>query len=108
MKNDPIENNKKYPQGHFLGLWTGLGVAFFAGIGVPISIALDNFAFVGIGPAIGIAIGISIGQALENKYEKEGKIRPLTASEKRRRKVLFWTLVGILLLGIAALLITIF
>ena len=107
MKNAGEGDNKKYPQGHFIGLWTGMGVAFFAGIGVPLSIAVDNFAFIGIGPAIGIAIGISIGQAMENKYEKEGKIRPLNAAEKRRRKVLFWTMVGILLLGIAALLIMI-
>ena len=52
------EKNKKYPEGHFLGMWMGIGIAIFTGVGVPISIATKNLGLIGIGPAIGIAFGL--------------------------------------------------
>jgi len=66
-----MENKENiYPEGHFLGLWMGIG----------------DPGFIGIGPAIGISFGLAIGQAIENKHKQEGKIRPLTESEIKRRK----------------------
>lgn len=85
----------KYPEGHFMGLWTALGIP----LGMPIGIALGNIA---LGPAIGVGMGVAIGAAVEAKYRKEGKIRPLTKDEeKMRRKALMWG-VGFLLLGMIA------
>jgi hypothetical protein len=94
------EKNEKYPEGHFVGLWTGLGIAIFSGIGIPLSIISDNLAFIGIGPAMGTAIGVAIGQALEEKYQREGKIRPLTEAEKKRKRIAIAAGVSILVFGL--------
>ena len=77
---------KQYPEGHFVGMWMGIGIAIFSLIGIPLSIVTDNPGFIGIGPAIGVAFGLSIGQSIENKYKQDGKIRPLTESEIKIRK----------------------
>jgi len=50
------ENNKEYPEGHFVGMWMGIGVAIFSGLGIPLSIATGNPGLIGIGPAIGVAL----------------------------------------------------
>lgn len=72
-------NNQKYPKGHFIAQGLVIGIP----IGIPIGLAIGNIA---LGPAIGVGIGIIIGKILEDKYEKEGKIRHLTKEEKVRRK----------------------
>lgn len=90
----------KYPKGHFLELWTGIGIAVFSGIGIPLALITDNLALIGIGPAIGVAVGISIGESLEQKYLKEGKIRPMTEEEKEKGKILGLSALALLLLGI--------
>jgi hypothetical protein len=54
----------------------------------------------GIGPALGVAFGLSIGQAVENKYKKENRIRPLTEKEKKRRNVAVMAGLAILALGV--------
>ena len=99
-----MTEEKRYPEGHFIGMWTGIGIAMFSGIGVPISIATKNYAFMGIGPALGVAFGLSVGQGIENKYKKEGKIRPLTEHEKKRRKMGFVAGLIALVLGVAVFL----
>jgi hypothetical protein len=76
----------KYPEGHFLGMWIGICMAIFSGFGIPLSIITENPGFIGIGPALGVAVGIAIGQSIENKYKEEGRIRPLTESEQKRKK----------------------
>jgi hypothetical protein len=53
----------EYPEGHFIGMWMGIGIAIFTSIGVPISIALKIPGLMGIGPAIGVAFGLIIGQS---------------------------------------------
>lgn len=50
---------------------------------MPVGLALGNIA---IGPAIGLIMGLAIGNFYENKYQKAGKIRPLTKEEKRIQK----------------------
>ncbi len=99
------DNQKKFPEGHFVGMWIGIGMAIFSGIGVPISIALDNSGLIGIGPAIGIAFGAGIGASIEAKKREEGLIRPLTEDEKIKRKRLKNIGLGILIIGFLALLI---
>jgi len=94
------KSDEKYPEGHFLGMWMGIGIALFAGIGVPFGIALKNPGLLGIGPALGIAIGLSVGQSIESKYKKEGKIRPLTEDEKKKRKRLVLAGICVLILGV--------
>jgi hypothetical protein len=41
----------------------------------------------GVGPALGVAVGLAVGSIIEHKQRKEGKIRPLTESEKKMRNV---------------------
>ncbi len=94
------KNNEKYPEGHFLGMWMGIGIALFSGIGVPLSIALKIPGLMRIGPAIGVALGLSIGQSIESKYRKEGRIRPLTEDEKKKRKMLVIAGISVLVLGL--------
>ena len=95
---------KKYPEGHFVGMWTAIGIAIFSGVGIPLSIVTKNIAFIGIGPALGVAIGISIGQSVENKYKKQGKIRPLTKKERQGKEIAVYAGIGALILGVIAFL----
>lgn len=83
------DKDEKYPEGHFIGMWIGIGIAIFSGIGVPLSVATKNTAFIGMGPAMGVAFGVAIGQSIETKYKKEGKIRPLTEEEQKRRDLVY-------------------
>lgn len=93
-----MKKTKKYPEGHFVGMWMALGIAIFSGIGIPLSIATENYAFMGIGPALGVAFGMSIGTGIEAKMKKQGKIRPLTKEEAKKKR-------GGVAIGIIALLI---
>jgi hypothetical protein len=105
MKNNLEEDDKKFPKGHFVGMWMGIGIAIFSGLGIPLSIITENFSFIGIGPAIGVGFGLSIGQSIENKYNKEGRIRPLTETEKRNRKIILIVGIALLTLGVVAFLL---
>jgi hypothetical protein len=96
------EKDKKYPEGHFKKLWMGIGIAIFSMFGIPLSIATGSYGFIGIGPAIGVSFGLAIGQSIENKYKKEGKIRPLTEEEQNRKKI--GVLAGIFILTIGVFL----
>ena len=102
------EENKKYPEGQIVGKWMALGIAIFSGIGVPISIITKTYAFIGIGPAIGVGFGLSIGQGIENRYKKEGRIRPLTGSEKKQRKIATYIGSAFLIIGIIVFLLILF
>ena len=95
------ENNKKYPEGRFIGMWMGIGIAIFSGIGIPLSIVSENPGFIGIGPAIGVAFGLAVGSSIEARYQKEGKIRPLSEKEKKRKKI--GITAGIVILSLLAL-----
>ena len=94
------DNIKKYPEGHFLGVWMGICMAIFSGFGIPLSIITENPGFIGIGPALGVAVGLAIGQSIENKYKQEGKIRPLTETEQKRKKNAVFAGITILTLGL--------
>jgi len=100
MNNRPDKNKKTYPEGHFVGMWMGIGMAIFSGMGIPISIATKNYSFIGIGPAIGMSFGLAIGQSIEKKHKEAGKIRPLTDKEKRTRKLLLLSGIGLFVIGL--------
>lgn len=95
------ENNKRYPEGHFVGLWMVIGIAIFSGLGIPLAIVTENSGLIGIGPAIGISFGLAIGSSIEAKHKKEGKIRPLTEKEKKRKKIAI--MAGLVILSLSAL-----
>lgn len=78
----------KYPEGHFVGQWMGIGVA----LGVPFGLSMGNIA---LGIPFGLAIGVAIGYTQEAKYKKKGKIRPLTNAEKQKQKIGLW--IGLIL-----------
>ena len=90
------EKNKKYPEGHFVGMWIGISIAIFTGAWLPICIILKNPGLMGIGPALGMALGVAIGQSIEEKYKKQGKIKPLTKEEEKTKKVA--DIIGIMIL----------
>jgi nitrogen fixation protein FixH len=96
------KTEQMYPKGHFTGRWMGIGIAIFSGVGVALSVALKNDTLFAIGPGIGVAFGLAIGQAIENKYEKAGQIRPLTAAEKRKQKIATYIALGFLVMGVLA------
>lgn len=106
------EKNKKYPEGHFIGMWMAIGCAMFTGFGIPLGIALGNLGLIWIGPALGAAFGIAIGSSIESKYKKEGKIRPLTKDEKNKRKIAVMVgiavLIAFFILGLAIFLLQFF
>jgi hypothetical protein len=102
------DKTKKYPEGHFLGMWMGIGMAIFSGLGIPLSIATESPGFIGIGPALGVAFGLAIGQSIENKYKEEGGIRPLTESEQKRKKNTVFAGLIILTLGLLVFILLFF
>ena len=81
-----MDKHKKYPEGHFLGIGMAIGIAIFSGVGIALSTSTGNPGLIGIGPAIGVSLGLAIGKSMEDKYHKEGLIRPLTEKEKIARK----------------------
>ncbi|MCP8323468.1 MAG: hypothetical protein L6N96_04750 [Candidatus Methylarchaceae archaeon HK02M2] len=102
------EQNKKYPEGHFVGMWMAIGIAIFSGIGVPLSIILKIPGLIAIGPAVGVAFGLAIGSSIESKYKKEGKIRPLIKDEKNKRRMVLLAGIAILIIGLAIFLLLFF
>ena len=98
------EDKNKYPEGHFVGMWIGIGIAIFSAMGIPIGIALKNPGLFGIGPAIGVAFGAGIGSAIEAKKKQEGLIRPLTNKEKKNRRNLLFAGLAVFFVGLALLL----
>jgi len=102
------KNKEKYPEGHFVGMWIGIGIAIFSGVGVSLSVAMRIPGLIGIGPAIGVAFGAAIGQSIETKFKKEGKIRPLTKEEKKKRKILVIAGISVFALGFLIFLIRFF
>ncbi len=94
-------NSKKYPEGHFVGIWMAIFIVIFSVFMIPISIVTKNFGFIGIGPALGVAVGLAIGQSIENKYKQEGRIRPLSESEIKSKKIA--VAVGIIILTFGVL-----
>ncbi len=83
--------DKKYPEGHFVGIWMVIWIAIFIAIGIPLSITTENPGIIGIWPALGVSVGLAIGQGVENKYKKEGKIRPLTKEEEKKNASGCWS-----------------
>jgi hypothetical protein len=95
------EIDKKYPEGHFVGKWMGIGIAICSGLWIPLCIIIKTPGLIGVGPAIGFSIGLVIGSLIESKYKKEGKIRPSTKQEKNKRKIAIIAGIAILVLGFA-------
>jgi hypothetical protein len=72
-----MKKQKRYPKGHFIGL----GIAIGMPMGIPLWLTTGNPGLIGTG----IAIGVAMGMAMEQAYNKNP--RPLTAKEKRHRKI---------------------
>lgn len=65
---------KFVPKGYYQVIWMSIGMtAFGLPVGMALSVAVDNFAFLGTGLPIGFAIGIGIGISLDKKAAGEGK-----------------------------------
>lgn len=95
-------NKKTFPEGHFIGLWMGIGIAIFSGVWMPLSIALGKPGLIAFGPAIGVAIGVAIGTSVEANAKKEGRIRPREKSDNNKASI--WLVAGIALLLLLLLL----
>lgn len=96
---------EKYPEGHFVNMWISIGIVIFSGLGVLLVIITQNHTFFVIVPVLGVAFGLAIGQVIENKYKKEGKIRPLTEDEKKLKKMTISAGIVLLILGVIVFLI---
>jgi predicted MFS family arabinose efflux permease len=81
-----MEEEKRYPKGHFIGMGLAIGIP----IGVPIGLALGNIA---LGPAMGLPLGMVLGIAMEKKYNKN----PIESTEEEKTKKKKMCLVGILI-----------
>lgn len=69
-----VQKVKLVPKQYYQNLWLAVGMsAFGIPIGVAFSVALDNFAFIGLGLPIGLSMGIAVGVGLDKKAEKEGR-----------------------------------
>ncbi|MCP2042850.1 hypothetical protein [Pontibacter sp. HSC-36F09] len=65
---------KLVPQKHYQKLWLALGIsALGIPFGVVFSVALKNFAFIGLGLPIGIGVGIAVGTQLDEQAKAEGR-----------------------------------
>ena len=84
----------KHPKGHYVGLGMGLGMA----LGIPFGIMMENIA---LGIPLGLPIGLAIGMAWEKKHEKD--LRPLTPEEEKMKQRGMIMGIGLLVLGVAAL-----
>ena len=93
-----MNENEKYPEGHFVGIWMTIGITFGVGIGIPIGFAIGIPGLFGIGLSIGLATGVAVGSSIEARYKKEGKIRPLTEAEKKTKWI--GVVIGTVLLAI--------
>lgn len=100
-RQEQIRKTGKYPEGY----WIGWGMAIGMALGMPFGVALGNVAF---GPGFGLPIGLAIGASLEQKYKKEGKIRPMTKKEKEGQKKIVTILMGTLVLGVIMALAAVF
>jgi ABC-type Fe3+ transport system permease subunit len=97
-----VEEEGRYPEGHWMGVGLGIGIALGVGVAVPIGIAMDNLGLgLALGPGFGLAIGVAIGSSLEQRHRDE--IRPLTDRERRSRVYATIALAGVALLGLLAL-----
>ncbi len=81
-----MEENKKKPVGHYKSLGVTIGFAICAGIGIPLSIILDNMSLIGIGAIVGVLLGSIIGESFEKKHAAAGNIRPMTEEEIKKKK----------------------
>ena len=97
---------EQHPEGHYVNMWMCIGIAIFSGLGVLLGIITHDYTFFGIVPGLGVAFGLAIGQVIENKYKKEGKIRPLTEDEKRLKKMAISAGIVLLILGVIVFLIS--
>ncbi|WP_144606265.1 hypothetical protein [Algoriphagus algorifonticola] len=91
-----MEAKKKQAQGYYVMIGLLMGFP----IGIALSLALGNFAFVGTG----IAVGLPIGIALEEKAKKEGRVRELNPADLILRKKLLRVTLILLTLTVLGLL----
>ncbi|MBN2777214.1 MAG: hypothetical protein JXR36_06215 [Bacteroidales bacterium] len=81
-----MNEEKKYPEGHFKGICMTLGFLIFAGAGIPLSIVTKNMSIIGIGSAVGVLLGMVVGESVEKKYAEKGLLRPMNEKEIRNKK----------------------
>jgi hypothetical protein len=69
----PQHKDKKALKRQTMGQGMAIGMVLFLPAGFILSIAIDNFAFVGIGLPIAVAVGVAIGESLyKRKLEESG------------------------------------
>ena len=94
-----MQDEKKYPEGRWMGVGIGTGIGIGMPIGLIIGVLRDNIPIgIALGPAIGVGLGCGIGAALEKKYKDQ--IRPKTPEEKRTAKIATYIGVIIALMGL--------
>jgi uncharacterized membrane protein YidH (DUF202 family) len=90
-------DRKQYPEGFFVSFGLALGMV----AGLLFSVILHNPDFF----VIGLPVGLALGAAVELKYRKEGRIRPLTPEETKRRTIMVIAAVALVIAGIIVFLV---
>ena len=88
--------HKLVPEGYYMGVFTAIGVAIGAGLGV-----VTHFA----GTGVGIALGAGIGAMLDTKAKNEGRVlcpRKTSQSQTKTKMVLVIILIGLMAAGALA------
>lgn len=68
------KQHKIVSKGYYQQLWMPIGMSVFGiPMGLAFGVALDNFAFLGIGLPIGMAIGMAVGAGMDQKAAAEGR-----------------------------------
>lgn len=67
QQNNDLEALKRKTTGQGMAI----GMVLFLPVGFILSIAIDNFAFVGIGLPIAVAVGAAIGKSLYQRKMRE-------------------------------------
>lgn len=83
-----MNEEKKYPDGHFKSRWMLAGIVIFSAIGIPLRFILDIPMLMGAGPLVGAIFGMLVGEKVETKHREAGHIRPLNDKEVRNKKIL--------------------
>ena len=67
----------KKPKGHYISVGIIIGIGIFGMLGTVIYLITNNFAFIGVGPAVGIPIGLILGQIWKAKKSAKEKLENL-------------------------------
>ena len=81
--NELAKKLKIVTKGYYRNMWMVLGMSIFGiPFGLMFSMALNNFAFIGIGLPMGMPIGMAVGASMDKKAAEEGRQLQVTLNAR--------------------------